>query len=245
MIKSFRQLLGKAPNAPDASAFQALAHGRGLDFRRARGGMGCVLEGLLAGQVCRVEWGESQRSYVNGMELRVMGELALPRDLVAMLLNRPLMLAMEALAYEQLVNDVQTRIDTSVPPEMRWLVMHSRLPLSDLGRLRERYGAVSNLPGWLSHWLRSPLNDALVAAAEAVPETQPLVLTVRTGRVLLRTPMPEPDAAALVQWLSVFEHALREARQLGNHWKTSQMGGPQTQPCAWPMSSPGAVSEQA
>jgi len=244
MIKSFRQFLAKAPTAPDVAVFQGLAQGRGLALRRARGGAGCVLEGPLGGQACRIEWGESQRSYISGMELRLMGELALPRELVVMVLNRALMQAMETQAYEQLVNDVQTRVDTSVPTEMRWLVMHGRLPATELGRLRERYGAVSNLQPWVTHWLRSPLSDALVAAADAVPHSQPMVLTVRTGRVLLRTAMPEPDAAALVQWVSVFEHALREAAGLGSQWKTSQMGGPHTQPCAWPLSGPGAVAEQ-
>lgn len=243
MIKSFRQLLARAPAVPDVAVFQGLAQARGMALRRVRGGAGCVLDGQLGGRPCRVEWGESQRSYIAGMELRLMGELPLPRDLVAMVLNRALVQAMETQAYEQLVNDVQTRIDTSVPTEMRWLVMHSRLPAAELGRLKERYGAVSNLPPWVTHWLRSPLSDALVAAADAVPDSQPVVLTVRTGRVLLRTPMPEPDAGALVQWVSVFENALREAGQLGNQWKTSQLGGPQTQPCTWPMSSPGPVAE--
>lgn len=248
MLHTLRHLFGRSHRFSDTAAFRDWADSRGFVLRRVRDGEGCVLEGRLAGQACRVEWGPSQRSYIPGWELRVVAEVDLPRDLVLLVLNRTLLEDMEKLVYEQFVGDVQTRIDTSVPAEMRWLVMCRRATPAEMGRLRERYGAATNLSAWLLRWLATPLNDALAATIDSVPASQPVVLTIKSGRLLLRTAMDHPDAAALVQWASVFEHALHEGVRLGNAWRESIGGGPQTQPCAWPLgehSQPGTDAVSA
>jgi hypothetical protein len=235
MLNSLRQLLNRAPLSSEVGVFNAWAGSRQFSVRRVREVQGCVMDGLLAGHACRVEWGPSQRSYIDGLELRLIAELELPRDLVLLLLNRPLMALMETTVYEQFVDQVQTRIDTDTPAEMRWLVMFSRAGPNELGRLRERYGAATNLMPWLVQWLSTPLNDALAATLDMVPADRPVVLTIKSGRLLLRTAMPEPDAQALTQWVSVYEHALREAVRMGNAWRQAVGSGPQTQPYAWPL----------
>ena len=135
--------------------------------------------------------------------------------------------------YEHFVDDVQTRIDTETPPEMRWLVLYTKLGPQDLGRLRERYGAVCSVQPWLLQWLGGPLNDALATTMAMVKPDEPVVLTISRGRLTLRTEMLEPDAQRLALWFSVFEHALREAKRLGAEWRDAAGGGLTTQPSAW------------
>ena len=195
-------------------AMERWAQQHGHDWRRVRDAEGCVIEGRQDRQAWRIEWGASQRNYVTGPELRMIAELDLPHDLMVMVLNRTLMAAMEKAVYEQFVDDVQTRIDTDTPPEMRWLVMHAKLPSADLGALRERYGAVSSLPSWLLHWLQSPLGEALAATLSVIRSDQPVALTVGRGRLTLRTELQTPDVEKLALWFSVFEQALASARTL-------------------------------
>jgi len=233
MLKSLRRLLSRGPRSEDPAALQQWALERGHAYRRVRDAAGCVIEGRQGTQVWRLEWGASQRDYVPGFELRLLAELDLPRELSAMVLNRQLMESMEKAVYERFVDDVQTRIDTDTPPEMRWLVMYAKAGPADLGRLRERYGAVASIAPWLAQWLAGPLNDALAATMETVPADSPVVLTIGRGRLTLRTVMPRPDPAALAPWFSVFEHALREARRLGTEWRAAAASGLSTQPSAW------------
>lgn len=195
-----------------------------------------MIDGLQGTQAWRIEWGATQRDYIDGIELRLIAELDLPPELLAMVLNRRLMEVMEKTVYERFVDDVQTRIDTDTPPEMRWLVMYTKVGGQDLGRLRERYGAVCSVAPWLLQWLASPLNDALAATIEMVPEATPVVLTISRGRLTLRTSMPQPDAARLAVWFSVFEHAMREAKRLGTEWRDAAGAGLTTQPSAWSQS---------
>ncbi len=215
MLNSLRRLFSRRPAIGDPSALQAWARQRGFEFRRARDAEGCVIDCRLGTQPWRIEWGPSQRAYIEGAELRMLAELDLPRELQLMVLNRQLMEASEKAVYEQYVDDVQTRIDTDTPPEMRWLVMYGRLDMQPFARLRERYVAVGSTMRWLQQWLASPLDEALVATIDQVPVDQPVVLTINRGRLVLRTSMAQPDDAALKRWHALFEHALREALRAG------------------------------
>ena len=236
MLNSLRRMFSRGPAAGDPSVLQAWAQQRGCEFRRVRDGEGCVIDGRQGTQAWRIEWGPSQRDYIDGFELRLLAELDLPKSLQAMVLNRQLMDATEKAVYEQFVDDVKTRMDTEVPPEMRWLVTYARLGAQDLGRLSGRYGAVCSLLPWLQQWLASPLNDALAATLDRVPLEQPVVIAISRGRLVLRTAMRKPDLDALVLWHSVFEHALREARRLGTDWREAAVAGQNTLPSAWQQS---------
>ena len=238
MLNALRRMFSRGSALPDPAAIQSWAQQRGSEFRRVRDAEGCVVEGRLGALPWRLEWGPSQRSYVPGAELRLLSELELPKTLQAMVLNRQLMEATEKAVYEHYVDDVQTRLDTETPPEMRWLVMYGKLGAADLGRLRERYGAVCSIMPWLQQWLASPLNDALAATMAAVPLEQPVVLSLSRGRLVLRTAMSTPDGDAVAMWHGVFEHALREAHRLGSEWRDTPGASPSTQPAAWAQGDP-------
>lgn len=236
MLESLRRLWNKGSKQADVGPVKAWADSRGYECRMVHGAEGCMVEPKGAHPNWRIEWGESQRSYIEGRELRIIGEVGTPKELMALVLTRPLMEAMEKVVFEQYVEDVQTRIDTSSPPEMRWLVMYTKLLGGELGRLRERYAAVGSVKGWMQQWLGGALNDALAATLDVANGHDPMVMTIQRGRLTLRTPMATADTTAMVMWLSVFEHALREARRLNTEWQDAADGGHSTQPAAWPKS---------
>ena len=233
MLKSLLRLLARGSVSPELSTLQQWADDRNHGFRRVRDADGCVIDGKQGAQAWRIEWGASQRDYIPGFELRFIAELDLPHSLMAMVLNRSLLEVMEKTVYDLFVDDVQTRIDTDTPPEMRWLVMYSQASGPDLGRLRERYGAVCSILPWLQQWLGGPLNDALATTVDRIGSDQPVALTIGRGRLTLRTALPKPDAERLALWWSVFEHAMREAKRLGTEWRDAAAGGLTTQPSAW------------
>jgi hypothetical protein len=209
------------------------AESKGYTFKPVKEGDGFIVEGRLGAQPWRLEWGPSQRPYIEGSELRLRSELGLPSDLQVLLMNRPLQERLEKEVFEQYVEGVQTRIDTETPPEMRWLVMFPKLPASEMGALRERYIALASIKPWLVHWLEGPLPAALLAL-QAEP-SQPLVLMIGRGRLSLRTPMATPDARDLEPWLRLYETALREARRVAT--LGVDPGAPSTQPSMWSATS--------
>lgn len=236
MRNPFRHMFDKGPDIAQSAALQRWAERHGHAYRKVRDAAGCVIEGRLGPQAWRIEWGASQRSYIDGCEIRLMADLGLSHSLMAMVLNRVLMAAMEKEVYEQYVNDVQTRIDTDTPAEMRWLVMYAKLENPDLGLLKDRFGAVGSVPPWLLQWLSGDLRNALTATIGEVRSDQPFVLVVSRGRLTLRTAMPAPDAEKLTMWFSVFEQALVAARNVGEEWQKATPGGQTTQAAAWDQS---------
>lgn len=233
MLKNLSRLFAGAPDHADTTVLREWAEQRGHHWLRVRGMEGGVVEGRTGPLAWRMEWGLSQRDYIDGFELRLIAELDLPKELVAMVLNRALMETMEATVYERYVDDVQTRIDTDTPPEMRWLVLYPKTTNQDLGRLRDRYAAVCSIEPWMQQWLEGSLNNALAATLDLTPPEQPVVMTIGRGRLLLRTPMATLDARQLAMWFSVFDHALREAHRLGTEWREGASPGLTTQPSAW------------
>jgi len=245
MLKTLRRLLSGARGQADPSVLRQWADERGHAWRNVRDADGCVIDGRVGTQEWRMEWGAPQRDYIPGFELRLIAEMGLPKELMAMVLNRQLMEQMEKAVYESFVDDVQTRIDTDTPAEMRWLVLHPKTPAPDLGRLKERYGGVCSIEAWMKQWLASPLNDALAATLDVADAATPVVLSIGRGRLMLRTAMPLPDRQQLAMWVSVFEHALREAGRLGAEWRDMAGTGLTTQPSAWAQSElpPGQVPD--
>ena len=202
---------------------------------------GFVVDGRLGATPWRLEWGPSQRPYIQGQELRIRSEMGLGSELQVVVMNRTLQEAMEKAVFEQYVEGVQTRIDNQTPPEMRWLVMYPKLAGSDMPTLRERYVALASTKSWLKQWLDGPLTLAL--EAQRVESAVPLVLMIGRGRLMLRTALPEADVALLQAWLRLFESAMREARRVNND--SADALSPSTQPSLWNSSAlPGEEHEK-
>jgi len=194
---------------------------------------GFVVDGRLGATPWRLEWGPSQRPYIQGQELRLRSELGLSSDLQLVLMNRHLQEAMEKAVFEQYVEGVQTRIDNQTPPEMRWLVMFPKLAGNEMAALRERYVALSSMKGWLKQWLEGPLSQVL--AAQQVEPVVPVVLMIGRGRLMLRTALPDAEVATLQAWLRVFETAMREAQRASS--ESGESVAPSSQPSMWSASA--------
>jgi hypothetical protein len=213
MLDTIKRWLGNAPSQIAGwSELSAWARAKQWTLRAVREPEGFVLEGRSGSTAWRVEWGPSQRSYIEGTELRIRAELSVPRELQALVLNRELMDAMEKAVFEQYVEGVQTRIDTATPPEMRWLVMFPKLSGTELSSLRDGYGALSSYKPWLQQWLAGGLTPALAALPTAAE--RPLVLMLARRRLCLRTALAQPDPASLDAWLRLFDCALQEAQRV-------------------------------
>ena len=195
---------------------------------------GFVIDGRIGVTPWRMEWGPSQRPYIDGHELRLRAELGLSAGLQLVLMNRELQETMEKAVFEQFVEGVQTRIDNQTPPEMRWLVMYPKLPGAEMPELRERYVALSSTKKWLLRWLQGELTTSL--AALATPGNVPVVLMIGRGRLMLRTALADAQIGPVQGWLRVFETAIREARRVAeeNAVEDSQSG---SSPSHWPPSA--------
>ena len=227
MLQTIKRWLGDVPpQVPGWGDLNAWARARQWTLRAVREPEGFVVEGRAGSIAWRLEWGPSQRSYIQGAELRIRAELSVPRELQALVLNRELMDAMEKAVFDQYVEGVQTRIDTTTPPEMRWLVMFPKLSGTELKSLRDGWGALSSYKPWLQQWLAGSLAPELAALPTAAE--RPLVLMIARRRLCLRTALAQPEPAALDAWLRLFECALHEAQRVAVD--ELDMHTPSTQP---------------
>jgi hypothetical protein len=229
MLDSLKKWFGEPAPRRGWDALAPWAAGKQYVFRGVRKSEGFVIDGRIGAM-----WGPAKRNYVNGFELRLRSELGLPPDLQVLVLTRELQESMERTVFDQYVEGVQTRIDTTTPPEMRWLVMYPKLNPAELRSLRDRYVAVANHKVWLMRWIDGPLADA-VRAAPGTP-SDPIVLMIARGHLMLRTGLVEPEPELLERWLHVFETAMREARRV-----IAEAGdmapAPSTQPSLWASSA--------
>ena len=209
MFGALKRLLRGSSAADQAKdALAAWCAERGGTLRGVKQSEGFVIDGTTGGTPWRLEWGPSQRRYVKGFELRLRCEPGLSPGLQALVLDRPLQQEMEREVFEEYVEDTKTRIDTSTPPEMRWLVMLQKVG-AEGAPWKARYAAVANDPAWASRWLSGTVGAALAGAALA--PGQPVVLMVNRGRLTLRTAMPAPDVAPLEAWKRLFEASVASA----------------------------------
>jgi hypothetical protein len=218
---------GSDGQGADWEAITPWASSRQYSFRAVQE-EGFVIDGSLGGTPWRLEWGPSQRPYIQGQELRIRSELGLASDLQLVVMNRMLQEKMEKDIFDQYVEGVQTRIDNQTPPEMRWLVMFPKLPGAEMPDLRERYVALASTKTWLVHWLQGPVSQSL--AGLKVDPTAPVVLMIGRGRLMLRTPLATAELGPLQAWLRLFETAMREASRVANDIKGSDAPSSQGNP---------------
>lgn len=237
MLDGIKRWLGRSADAPPQAWEDVIAWAQAQGHKyRAVAGEGFVVDGRQGGLAWRLEWGPSQRPYIVGQELRIRSELGLAPDLQMLVLNRQLQEQMERDVYEQYVEGVQTRIDNQTPPEMRWLVMFSKLGGAEMGALDKRYVALGSQKDWLVAWL----GQALAAGLQAVRVEPgvPIVLMLGRGRLMLRTALEVAEAPRLQVWLRLFETAMAAARRVAEDGAAQRP--PSTTPSLWsPSALPG------
>jgi hypothetical protein len=235
MKQLLQRLLARSSRAGwDAVADWCEASGHA--FKRARDSDGFAVD-ARAPKAWRLEWGQRQRHYIEGHELRLRADVAGMSAQMA-LLSRALMQELERQVFEEFTEDVRTRADTETPEEMRWLVMYPKLGGSALQGLREHFGGVAKLPPMLTQWLDGPLAPALEkTATHWLRGTDPLVLVVQRNRLTLRCAMAKPDIERVQAMVALFELALRELRRVNEHWQLHAGDDPSTHPSLWARSA--------
>lgn len=239
MLASIKRLFAGAPGATDDwPEVQAWTRQRQWALRVVREPRGFAIDGCSGSTPWRLEWGPSQRSYIQGGELRLRADLAVPRELQALLINRELMESMERDVFDRYVEGVQTRIDTDTPAEMRWLVMYPKLGGHELKALRETFGALGNSKPWVQEWLAGDLTPALATLPHAA--AQPLVLIVARRRLSLRSALAQPNVEDLQRCVQLFDCALNAARKVAIDF--SEAATASTMPSLFPTSAVGVDS---
>jgi hypothetical protein len=212
MLESFKRFFANQGVGPDWRDVSEWAQQRGLGFKRAREDEGFVVDGALDGKPWRMEWGPSQRAYIEGRELRIRMELKLPSDMQLLLLAKPLMEQLERQTYEQFTEGTQTQIDTSTPEEMRWLVMFPKVNMNGFRVLRQHFGAVASQAATGLAWIEGPLGQQLERAMGALLRGDPpFVLMTLRGRTYLRLQLIDPDVKSLSSAIAIFEAAVAQA----------------------------------
>jgi hypothetical protein len=210
----FKRWFGaRSGNAADAPAARAWAESQGHRFAPTRGAEGFVIE-PARDAAWRVEWGPSQRDYIDGMELRVRAEVGEAPDLQMLAMTRFAATLLEQEVFEQFTEGNQTRIDDRTPEEMRWLVLYEKVPRSVLGPLREHFIVLANRPAAAPLWLEGALAAQLVVASQWLAERQPLALVVQRGRFVLRVAAAEATPALMQAALGLASVAAAAARRV-------------------------------
>jgi len=201
ILDALRRWLTRAENLPHWEGFVAWAREHRWTLKRSSSQDGWAMDDSDALPGWRIEWGPSQRVFMSAHELRIRLDLPQCPDAQVLVMDRPLFARMDHEVYQQVTDAVQTRIDDQMPEEMRWLAMHAKLGSSALGPLRERYGAVADDPAFGARWVAGPLADALLARAALVSaeasSSQPLMLRLARGTLLLRQGAENPDVPLL------------------------------------------------
>jgi hypothetical protein len=233
MLKTLQRWLGPQRAARPVVASNAWqdvadwAEQKRFTFKRTRASDGFVIDGNFNAQPWRLEWGPSQRAYIEGHELRFRMELQLPSSLQMLVLNRPLRESLERESFERYTEVNQTQVDVSTSEEMRWVAMFAPSDLVGQRALRPHFAALSSPPSHVEAWLKGDLAAALLlVSASVLPKETPWVLMTLRGRAYMRMALAEPKAATLDAMTKVFSSACTEALRVS----TSNMDATATSP---------------
>ncbi len=239
MLGSFKSFFANQGPGLDFSEVSTWAKGREGTFKRTRDVEGFAVDGALAGHPWRLEWGPSQRPYIDGNELRARIELGLPADLQLLLLSRPLLEALGRQTYEQFTQNHQTEMGETMPEEMRWLVMFPKIAVTPKA-LRARYGGVASTEGDGAAWLEGPLGGLLLKATRGMLVNEPpFVLMTSRGRAYLRLQLGTPDAGDIAEAFELFECATTEALRVAAQRPESRADREASASSAWQSLHPG------
>lgn len=215
MFGSLKRLMGSATSRKggQGAVLSDWARAQGHTFKtvKDKGGGGYVV--LSASGLWRLEWGASQRPYIDGQELRFRCESTLAPDVQMLIISKVLAQALETEVYSSFTNAMQTQVDNTLPDEMRWLPMHSKVALSGAEVFSRRFSVLSNADNVTRQWVGGELLAALEdAACGWWTDALIVVMTINRGRLTLRLSGEDIDDAQLSAVANLFEIASRSLR---------------------------------
>ncbi|MDH5329501.1 MAG: hypothetical protein OEW27_06100 [Aquincola sp.] len=231
MQNPFRRWFGAPPSvASDAIRdVREWAATQGLRFATSKGAEGFVVEPGAGGW--RLEWGPSQRGYIEGFELRLRSDIGEAGDLQMLLASRELVTLLEREVYEKFTEGAQTRIDDQTPEEMRWLVLYPKMPRSALPSFPDRFVVLANRPAAAPMWVEGALLQRLRGEQSWPDDAAPFVMVVQRGRFVLRTALAQPDPATLETAIALGAAAAAAARHVGAEVARGAIGS--ERPSTW------------
>ena len=170
----------------DARVLQGWAKAEGHVFKHVKHktGDGHVVESKAG---WRIEWGNSQRPYIIGKELRFRADTGVPGDVQLILVSKVLAHTLESDVFSRFTNAMQTQIDHTLPDEMRWLAMHPHIALPEGTVLSRRFALFANAEAVMTQWLDADTVQTLEEAATSWwSDTLVLVLTLNRGILTAR-----------------------------------------------------------
>lgn len=190
----------------DGRVLSAWAKSENYTFKHVKdkAGGGYVVEAPAG---WRAEWGQSQRPYIAGKELRFRCDTGIPGDVQMILVSKVLAQILESDVFSRFTNAMQTQIDNTLPDEMRWLAMHARVSLQPSAVLARRFVLFTNAEHVIPHWLDAPTVLALEeAASNWWTDSLLLVITLNRGILTARMAGQSLEATQL-KWVSdLFAH---------------------------------------
>ena len=216
MLQIIQRLLHRgSPEDAESTLLKSWAESRGGDCRSSRRGLGLRVRSRSAAGDMRLEWGLSQRRYIDGPELRLRVDAGLPAKLEMLVMSRCLAEQLEAQTYELLTHDAQTEINGAAPQEVRWLAMFERIEDLLPPSFAEAFVVVGSSPVHARHWAQGELAVRLQRAQDRwlAPEAPLLLMTLR-GRVYLRTAAANLDETLLDGVRSLAEAGALRARRI-------------------------------
>src|SRR3954463_13536815 len=113
MLTALKRMFQREVPGPAWPLVERWAGQHGYTCRRPKDAEGFIIDGRFEDRDWRLEWGDSQRDYIDGRELRLRMDLPLPDQMQLLILSRPLMKMMESETFERYMDTMKTQIDSS------------------------------------------------------------------------------------------------------------------------------------
>ena len=212
MLDALKRLIGAGQPQVSGSDQQVLAtwaKEEGHKLKTVSGQAGGVVVDTTAGW--RVEWGPAQRPYFPAQELRFRFDAGVPADVQILFLAKVLAHTLESDVFQRFTDAMQTRVDNTLPEEMRWLAMHTKVSLAEHPVLSRRFLMLSNAEGVAKQWLDPELAAALEAAAASWwTDALVAVMTVNRGILTVRMSGDKLEVNQLRLVSALFDLAARK-----------------------------------
>lgn len=172
------------------------------------------VEGRIDGTPWRMDLGRPSRRFIRGEELRARAELGLPEGLAVLVMNRQLKKALDKQAYQNYTHSLQTRVDSALPEEMRWLAMYDEVAWPGLSEtFWARYAVLANQQEHAEAWLNEGLANRLLQWPEPrLSDKTPFLLMLLKGRAQLCMECRPEDLSIIRHAAKVLSHACQSAR---------------------------------
>jgi hypothetical protein len=213
MLDALKRLIGAgqspAKGADQQQVLATWAKAEGHKLKTVSGQSGGVVVDTTAGW--RIEWGPAQRPYFTGHELRFRFDAGVPADVQILFLTKVLAHSLETDVFQRFTDAMQTRVDNTLPEEMRWLAMHAKVPLSEHQVLHRRFLMLSNAEGIAKLWLDPEFAAALESAAASWwTDALVAVMTVNRGILTIRMSGDDIEVNQLRLVSALFDLAARK-----------------------------------